>query len=164
MLACLLATAPAAPAQNAQRPAPKSAMPVAAEPITQENLSKPLVKSVYKAALMDVKLDEDGDVMVRDTIRTWVFPNKDRIRLMAQYGFKMDAPLQQKLKLANRINDDYIIIRAIVTGKNQELLKLDYYLLVGSGMSKTNLVRATRRFMSIVPQAVKEHDTDDVMK
>ena len=104
---------------------------------------------------------------MRDTIRTWVFPNKDRIRLMAQYGFKPDAPLQQKLELANRINDDYIIIRAIVTGKNRvnpKLLKLDYYLLLGSCLSKTNLASATRRFMSIVPQAVKEHDTDDIVK
>ena len=43
-------------------------------------------------------------------------------------------------------------------------MQMDYYLLIGAGMSKATIVAATKRFISIVPDAVKENDREDIVK
>lgn len=163
-VAVSLATAPAW-AQAPAQPRPPQQRPAApADPVTERTLTRDSLKAIFEAAKLKVSIDSDGDIMLKEAVTVFAFPDKDRIRLLVNYGFKPAATLQQKLELANRINHDYIVVRASVPARNQAQLAMDYYILIGSGLSKATLVAATRRFMSIVPDAVKEHDTDDIVK
>lgn len=165
-LALALAIACVAPATISPAAAQAPARPRAAptDPVTEQNLSRDNLKAAYDAAKLKATIDADGDIMIKDGVTVFAFPNKDRIRLIVYYGFKAAVTLQQKLELANRINEGYIVARATVGGTDQGQLQIDYYILIGAGVSKATIVAATKRFISIVPEAVKEHDKEDIVK
>ena len=165
-LALAMALACAGPAfvTPALARAPGRPRPAASDPVTERNLSRDNLKAAYDAAKLPVSIDGDGDIMIKDRVTVFALPNKERIRLVVYYAFKPEVSLQQKLELANRINQGYIVARASVGGKDENQLQVDYYLLLGAGMSKATIVAATKRFMGIVPDAVKENDRDDIVK
>lgn len=128
---------------------------MADEMITPENLSKELLKSILDAAFMETSYDSDGDLRVKDRVNCFVMPNlerKDRIHLMCLFGFKPEATELQRLKAVNRINDEYIIIRAVV-GKN-DTLRFDWDIMVSGGLTRKGFVLALKRFCGIPHDAV----------
>lgn len=125
--------------------------------ITSENLSPELIKSVFDAAFMDATLGEDGMIIVQDDIRVRVRPDierKDRIRFMSIFGFKENSKPISRLECVNRINNEYIMIRASV---HDELLVFDYDFYIVGGITKKALVMALKRFATIPRGAVAEH-------
>ena len=117
-LALALALACAVPAlvtpASAQAQAPGRPRPAASDPVTEKNLSRDNLKAAYDAAKLPVSIDADGDIMIKDRVTLFAFPNKERIRLVVYYAFKPEVSLQQKLELANRINQGYIVAATIV--------------------------------------------------
>jgi hypothetical protein len=80
---------------------------------------------------------------------------KDRIKLLALVQFERAASHLQRLACVNRINSEYIVVKAIVgTG---DMLRIEYDLLVGGGMTKKAFVLAVKRFCSIPRAAAAEH-------
>lgn len=150
-----------APAWGQGQARPRTA---ASDPMTEANLSRDSLKAAYDAAKMAVSIDEDGDIKIKDRVTLFVFPNKERIRLIVYYAFKPEVSLQQKLALANRINQGFIVARASVGGQEEGQLQVDYYLLLGTGMSRATIVAATKRFITVAADAVKESDKEDIVK
>ena len=125
------------------------------ELITPDNLSKELLKSVFDAAFMETSYDSEGDLTVKDTVNCYVFPNmemKDRVQLIAVFGFKAGTSELQRLQAANRINTEYIIVRAVV-GKN-DTLRFTWDIPIAGGITKKAFVLALKRFCSIPHDAV----------
>jgi hypothetical protein len=130
------------------------------ELITPENLSKELLKSTLDAALMDTSYDNEGDICVKEGIRCWVIPNakfKDRIKLITIFGFEPGASQAQRLECANKINREYIVVKAYV-GTNDSLV-FEYDILVAGGITKKAFVLGVKRFCSIPRTAAVEHGT-----
>jgi len=128
------------------------------ELITPENLSKELLKSTLDAALMDTSYDTDGDILVKDIITAWVLPNaerKDRIKLLSIFGFQPGVSQLQRLECVNKINSEYIIVKAHVGQK--DTLRFDYDIMVAGGITKKAFVLAVKRFCSIPRAAAAEH-------
>ena len=130
------------------------------ELVTPENLSNELLLSIFDAAFMDASLDDDGTLRVKEKVRCLVMPSeaKDRIRLVCIFGFKPESSEQQRLECVNKINSEYIIVRAI-SGPRDSLI-FDYDILVKGGVTKKNIVLSTKRFLSIPPDAIDEHAAD----
>ena len=131
---------------------------MADEFITPENLSKELLKSTLDAALMDTSYDNDGDILVKETISVWILPNverKDRIKLLSIFGFEAAASHLQRLECVNRINSEYIVVKAYLGPK--DTLRFDYDILVSGGITKKAFVLAVKRFCSIPRAAAGEH-------
>ncbi len=126
------------------------------EIITPENLSKELLKSIFEAAFMETSIDAEGDLQVRDGIGCYVFAREDRIRLMTLFRTKDGANRQELLEFANRVNDQYIIVRVTVAGKGTTI-SFDYDIPVKGGITKQAVVLATKRFLSIPINAIQEH-------
>ncbi len=126
------------------------------ELITPENLSKELLKSVLDAAFMETSYDSDGDLKVKERLNCFLFPNKkkDKVQLMAQFGFKSDASELLRLQAVNRINDEYIIVRA-VADKN-DTLRFTWDIPIAGGITKKAFVLAVKRFCSIPHDAVAD--------
>jgi hypothetical protein len=126
------------------------------ELITPENLSKELLKSVLDAAFMDTSYDHEGDLRVRERIACWVLLNdaKDRISLLAQFGFKPESSQQQRLELANELNRQFIIIRAFVSANTN--LRFQYDLMVSGGITKKAFVLLVKRFCGIPLGAIAD--------
>ena len=125
--------------------------------ITPDNLSPELVKSVFDAAFMDATLDDDGQVIVQDAISVRVRANneqKDRIRFIGVFGFKEDSTFLSRLECVNKINNEYIMIRATV---HEQLLIFDYDFWIVGGITKKALVTGLKRFATIPHDAVADH-------
>ena len=127
------------------------------ELITPENLSTELLKTIFEAAYMNVEIDEDGDLKVREECTVYVRPNKklkDRISLLSMYGFKDSSTDVERFECANHINKRIIIVRAYATDKGN--LYFEYDFLLEGGLTKKSLVLGIKRFASIPRVAVKE--------
>lgn len=130
--------------------------------VTPENLSKQLLHSIFDAAYMETSWDSDGDLRVKDRVSCFVLPSEkgDRIRLIALFGFKEGTTQMQRLECANKINMEYIMARAAVGGHDS--LQFHYDIYVDGGIPKKTIVLATKRFLSVPPEAIAEHGKDIV--
>jgi hypothetical protein len=130
--------------------------------VTPENISKELLRSIFDAAFMETSFDKDGDLIVKDQVRCYVYlsEKKDRITLICGFGFKKGIAEVQRLNCVNNINTSYIMVRA--ASKGNDTLTFDYNIYVPGGISKKNIVLATKRFMLIPREAVADHGRDIV--
>ena len=133
------------------------------ELITPDNLSKELLKSVLDAAFMETSFDSDGDLKVKDSVNCFIFPNeerKDRVRLLTFFGFKPEASELLRLQAVNRINAEYIIVRAVVGNNNA--MRITWDIPIAGGITKKAFVLAVKRFCSIPHDAVSDCAKDVV--
>lgn len=167
-----LGQTPAAPrpAQPARPPAsaPQAAAPAAAaapDLVTEANLSRDGLKAMFDAAKLPTAIEGGEKLTVKvGAVVVYVLPGKDRVRLLATYSFAARAAYQEKLDLANRINDGYIVIRAAIPADRPGEIAIDHYILLGTGVSRATVVAVTRRFADIVREAVDALDTDRLLK
>ena len=129
------------------------------ELITAENVSKELLKSVFDAAFMEVSYDSDGDIMVKERCRCYVFPDKEqhRIWLLVRFDFKPTVGDYEKLACVNEINTNYLIVRAGVRGN---VLQFTHDLSLDGGITRKALVLLVKRFCSIPHDAVADYGKD----
>ena len=129
--------------------------------VTTDNLTQDLLRSLYDGAFLETSLDDDGDLRVKDRISCWVMPSerKDRIKLLANFGFEKKATEIQRLTLVNAINAEYVVVRAVVAPLN-DVLRIDYDILVEGGVTARAIVMGTKRFMAIAIEAIKEYGGD----
>ncbi len=154
---------PAAPRPPAAAPAAPSAP--AGDMVTEANIAKPLMKAIYDQAKMPTEIDAAGNLLVKGgQMSAYVLPVKDNFRLLVTFTFQPKATLAEKFDLANRINEEYIVARAFVGGENNSELRLDYYVLVGPGLSRAQVVSATKRFLEVASEAVPAMDTERLIK
>jgi hypothetical protein len=127
--------------------------------ITPDVVSKEMLKAIYDQALLETSYDKDGDLRVKDGISCWVFPKNDRIRLLSMFGFKAQVNMQRRLECVNKINLEYIVVRASV-GSTNNVLFFDHDIMITGGITKVALLATTKRFLSIPITAIAEHGPD----
>ena len=138
---------------------------MATELVTPDNVSVEMLRDLYEAAYMDVTLDEEHGVLrLREELaaRAHLSESKERIQLLAVYGLKEEAQRIDRLELVNRINENYVLIRAGIDDDGD--LWFDYCILVKGGLTKKAIVQATRAFLMLVPKAVNECDEDGIVE
>ena len=129
--------------------------------ITEENITKEMLCSIFDAAFLEFRVDDDGDIVIRERCNIFVFPDRDRkrIRLMTQFGFTPVATMSEKLEAANKINLEYLFVRASVL---RDSLRFDYDIALDNGITKKALVLVIKRFGQIPHAAVQDHAGDIV--
>lgn len=135
-----------------------------ADLITPDNVSTELLRSIFDSALFSTELDSDGDLHVRDGgIGAFVIPAKNNrhIHVASLFGAKDSSQMAQRYVFANRVNDQVIVVRTAVT--NSGNFCFDHYIIIEGGVTPKNIVLATRGFLRIVENAIRQHDTDDVV-
>ncbi|MBI2465805.1 MAG: YbjN domain-containing protein [Candidatus Sungbacteria bacterium] len=132
------------------------------ELVTSENATKEMLKSLFDAAFMETSFDSDGDLIVRDGgVRGFVILQDENriIRLMIGYRVKPSAKRIDLLEFLNRVNAEYLIIRAALANNNHSVC-FDFYIHLVGGVSRANIVQTIKRVLRIVPQAVNEYGRD----
>jgi hypothetical protein len=129
--------------------------------ITPEKISVELLNGVL-AAYMNTSFDEDGDLMVNGDCQVYVtiIPDKSSIRLMTIFRINEESSLDARLAAVNKINNDYMIIKAHCADNNK--LIFTYYFMLAGGLTKNALVRGVKLFDSIPRAAIYEHAKDIV--
>lgn len=128
------------------------------ELITPETLSTSLLKEVFDQAFMETVIDPDGHLKVIDRIKAHIRPREDRIYVFAVFGFRPETPTERRLEFVNRVNQEYIIVRA--TSNDNNLLLFDHDIPVAGGISKKAVVLRVQRFCSIPHAAIGEFGMD----
>jgi len=135
------------------------------ELVTPDNATPEALRDIYDQAYMDVTLDgEHGVIRIREelTARAHLSESRDRLQLLAVYGVKDEAQRADRLELANRVNENYVLVRAGIDDDGD--LWFDYCLLLKGGVTKKAIVQATRAFLTLVPKAVNECDEDGIVE
>ena len=130
--------------------------------IYPEGISIDALKTLFQEAYMDVSVDTDGDLVVKDNYRCYLRPDPDGrlISIYAIFGSNTEALQPDKLAYINLVNDQVKLIRASVSANGKFFF--DYYLSVEGGISKRSIVMAVRRFFSCLGSALRE-DTGNVV-
>jgi hypothetical protein len=139
-------------------------MSTATELITPDNVSIEMIRDLYEAAFLDATLDEEKkQIRIREEVlaRCFLSESKERLQLVAYYGIKEDAQRIDRLELVNRINEQYVLIRAGIDDDGD--LWFDYTVLLKGGATRKAIVQATRVFLMLVPKAVNECDEDGIV-
>ncbi|MFO0848929.1 MAG: YbjN domain-containing protein [Gemmataceae bacterium] len=137
---------------------------MAADLVTPDNVSIELIRDVYEQAFLDAVLDDEKkQIRLREEVlaRAFLSESKERLQLMAYYGIKEEAQRLDRLELVNRINENYVLVRAGIDDDGD--LWFDYCLLLKGGVTKKAIVQATRVFLMLVPRAVNECDEDGIV-
>lgn len=132
--------------------------------VTPDNASIDLIREVYEQAYMEVTVDEDKkQVRIKEEVlaRAFLSESKERLQLVAYYGIKDDAQRIDRLELVNRVNENYVLIRAGIDDDGD--LWFDYCVLLKGGVTRKAIVQATRAFLMLVPRAVNECDEDGIV-
>ncbi len=132
--------------------------------ITPDNVTIETIRDIYDAAFMEATLDEEKkQIRLREEVLARVFlsESKERLQLVAYYGVKEDAQRIDRLELVNRVNENYVLIRAGIDEDGD--LWFDYTVLLKGGVTKKAIVQATRVFLMLVPRAVNECDEDGIV-
>jgi hypothetical protein len=87
--------------------------------------------------------------------------SKERLQVVAYYGIKEEAQRAERLELVNRINENYVLIRAGIDDDGD--LWFDYCVLLKGGVTRKAIVQAVRVFLMLVPKAVNECDEDGIV-
>lgn len=126
-----------------------------ADLVYPENVTKEGLRDLFVAAYMDASIDEDGDVLVKESYRSYLVPSQDAawIRLYSPFKGNESATLEDKVTYANKINADLIIVRAYVTDKGGFIF--EEYLPVEGGITKRAIVLAVRRFHRMLESAIR---------
>ena len=130
--------------------------------IYPEGINAESLKQLFEEAYMEVSVDTDGDLIVKDNYRCYLRPDTDGrlISIYAIFGGSAGAVDADKLAYINRVNDQVKLIRASVSANGKFFF--DYYLSVEGGISKRAVVMAVRRFFSCLGSALRE-DTGNVV-
>ncbi len=130
------------------------------ELLTPENVSEETLKAVFDAAFMETTYDQESGLRVKDDVMCFVMLNdkKDRVTLLTMFGFHPGVSRLQRLECVNQINNEYIMVRAIV-GKN-DILRFEYDLPLAGGISKKAFILAVKRFCAIPRNAVADCGKD----
>jgi len=135
---------------------------LADELIFPEGVSVDALKELFDQNYMETAIDSDGDLIVVDTFRCYLRPDPDG-RLVLVYAIFAAAEGARdidKLAYANRVNDQFKLIRASVGAGGR--FQFEYYFPVEGGATKQGLVFAVRRFFSALNKALAE-DTANVV-
>lgn len=121
------------------------------------------IESLFKAAFLRTEYDKDGDLVIRDQgINTFVKIDSQRkmITFFSLWGLKERSPEIEKLKFANRLNDNLILVRFTVA--RPTTLWCDYAFMYEGGITSFQLINTYKRFMSVC-QGASRQDTAGVM-
>lgn len=120
------------------------------ELVYPQDISKEMLYLLLEGVYFECELDSDGDVLVYDPITCLVKPVTDNKQILLRTGFQTgsDATREEKLEVVNRINDEKLMIRAIV--EKDDAISFDYFIPTDGGITKGNIVRSIRRFTALV--------------
>lgn len=130
--------------------------------VTPEN-----IRDLFSRAFYSTHVDDDGDVVVNaEPMSVFISINRDNklLKYSTYYQVDENAPLESKHAFVNKMNDDVIFCRFSIPENHEDTLVTDYFLPFGESIPSFQIVSALRLFASVVVNAIRDCDDDDLVK
>jgi hypothetical protein len=132
--------------------------------ISNTNISKDLIKSIFEGAYSDIKINEKGDMIVNDSWPIYIdLDDQKRYVTFSVYWQVNDtATDEKKLELLNTLSSGILCISSHFdeTGKT---IAIKYDLWVEGGITYKNLIAAEKIFVKCLSLAL-DKDVNRVIK
>jgi hypothetical protein len=129
-----------------------------------DDITLETIYNLLDDALFEVELDEENQsILLREDIlaRLRLAESNDRLLCICYYKIREDAQRIDRLELVNRINEQYVLIRAGIDDDGD--LWFDYCLVLKGGVSRKQVAHAVRMFLKVAELAVKDSDEDNIV-
>ncbi len=135
------------------------------ELLAMQDVSKERLIQLLKAAYLPVETDKDGDIVIRDSgVNTFILIDSDKklLNFISIWGFKPRSNETARLKFANKLNDDLILVRFCVTNTSSPKLYCDYQLSYQDGIAPHQIIQTYRTFQRVCAGAGRQ-DVDNLL-
>ncbi|MFO7655673.1 MAG: YbjN domain-containing protein [Bacteroidales bacterium] len=120
--------------------------------ISNENVSKELVKEIFDNAFLDTGYDQD-DLFIKETWRTWLFVDeKNRfLSFNLYFNLNQNSKLADRLDYVNYVSKEFIIVKVALYDKT---VRFGSYIWLEGGVSPRNIIKAYKAFIMVIEEAL----------
>ena len=132
--------------------------------VPEEHISLATIEQILENAFFDCEITSDDLIRVATdgpTVLISMNESNHLLRFCAYYGLQEFADMRDKLALANKINDGYVLVRASID--DETTLSIDSYLVYKGGFLPVHIVMILRLMGRIIPSALRETDAGDIL-
>ncbi len=132
--------------------------------VDEAEVSLPRVRDILEGDGRSATIDEEGHLVVKREgmkILLRLDPKKKLVIFSVVLAFKAQITRQEKLDLANRLNDHVVFARFTVT--REDLLWVDYYLSFEGGILAQQLVSSFSWFHNAVTRGISLNDSEHLV-
>lgn len=108
-----------------------------------------LVESLERG-FFTCRIDEDGDIRVRDLINFYIHPASDGLLLTAIFDFREGLDREAMLAVARGANGGDWLVRFRLGGDETLFLRAEHYIVLRGGITARNFGHTLRRFITVV--------------
>ena len=160
MLAVVLAGALGALAAD---PSPVAAPASAKAPIPAKEITTDRVFAVFQNAMIECEKDDKRITLDENGMKVLVAVDADKkvISFVSLWSLKEKAPMFNKLRMANTMNDETLMVRFAVS--DATTLWCDFQVPYDRSVLPSDLINWYRKFSEIVRWAVASKDPEDLI-
>ena len=119
--------------------------------IVAEEISTSTLHGIFEKVGYTCTFDRDGDLLVESTTaftNVLVDPDHQHLRFVSGFSLNEFADEDLKLSIANRLNDEFVLVRFYIA--DPTTLLADYTIPYDGGLSALRIVELFDRFAEIV--------------
>jgi len=134
------------------------------KPLSEKEVTQKRIRTILKAAYIDVEFDEDGDLRIEDGgLKTFIRVDTKRklITYFSIWSMKKSVSDVKKYRFVNTLNDEVIFVRFTVLRSTR--LYCDHQLLYEGGIAPRTIVDNYRLFQKVTLGAVYAKDPEDII-
>jgi hypothetical protein len=137
--------------------------------IDEKQVTLPLLLEVFQQAQFEASINDQGILMVLAetalvSVDVQTAENVRLIRFTSMYKMRDTASIEQKMALANKLNDGVILARFSILETDHQAMNVVYHLPFWGGIDEYHIVIALRLFTHVYAGAPSVMDTQNLIE
>ena len=104
---------------------------------------------ILDRGFFEARIDDEGDIRVRDSINFYIHPASEGLLLTAIFDFREGVDNEARLAVARAASSSHWMVRCRATD-HEEYLRAEHYIVLKGGITARNFAFTLRRFISTV--------------
>lgn len=105
---------------------------------------------ILERGFFTCRIDDDGDIVVRDLINFYIHPASEGLLLSAVFDFREGVDYEAMQSVARAANAGDWLVRFRLGGDETPFLRAEHYIVMRGGITARNFGHAVRRFVNAV--------------
>ena len=105
---------------------------------------------ILERGFFTCRIDDDGDIRVRDLINLYIHPASDGLLLTAIFDFREGVDLEAMQAVARAANAGDWLVRFRLGGEESPYMRAEHFIVLRGGVTARNFGHTLRRFIAAV--------------